>query len=450
MSAMKRRSFLKGSIGAAAVVAAAGATAGTVAANEKVTVGVMGLGGRGRALLAALVKRSDIHIKYLCDCDTRCAGAATEIVMEGHDDKPKFVQDFREMLADPDLDTLICATSDRWHALATIMACQAGKDVYVEKPHSMSIWDGQQMIAAAKKYDRIVQVGMQTRSAPYVRSALDYIESGKLGDVMLARVYLMQAGGPNTPAPEAPVPEALDYDLWCGPSPMLPYRPGRWFQNHWDFYNGELTGDLIHQVDLAWMLIGKKAPNSVCSAGGVYRFNDGREQPDTQFSTLEFGKTTMMIEGGFWCPYNHRIVHLPDKSQFPDWQFSATKIEVLGTQGIMYFGRHGGGWEVYEGDDKSRSSHAVASDISEYKWGSIIDLHFEDFFQCVRDRKSPHTSVEDAHHSMNLCHLANLSSRMNNQKLYWDHAGERFIDNDDANKLLRANYRAPWDIPEEV
>src|SRR5690606_31988048 len=178
MSKIKRRSFLKGSVGAAAGLAAFKTGMGS-AANDKISVGVMGLGGRGRSLLASLTKRSDIHIKYLCDCDTRVSGAATEIVMEGHNYKPEFVQDFRKMLDDPDLDTIICATSDRWHALATIMACQAGKDVYVEKPHSMSVWDGQQMIAASRKYKRIVQVGMQTRSAPYLQSALEYIRSGK-------------------------------------------------------------------------------------------------------------------------------------------------------------------------------------------------------------------------------------------------------------------------------
>jgi predicted dehydrogenase len=449
MSTIKRRSFIKGSLGAAATLAALGA-AGPASAQDKVVVGVMGLGGRGRSLLMSLVMLEDVRIKYICDADTRCAGPATEIVMEGHEYRPEFVQDFRKMLDDPEVDAIVVATSDRWHALATILACQAGKDVYVEKPHSMSIWDSQQMIAAAKKYERLIQVGMQTRSGPYLQTALDYINSGKLGDIMLSRVYLMQAGGPNDPAPEEPVPEGLDYDLWCGPSPMLPYRPGRWFQNHWDFYNGELTGDLIHQVDLARILMGKKAPNSVFSAGGVYRFNDGREQPDTQFTTLEFDKATMMIEGAFWCPYNHRIVSLPDKTKFPEWQFSATKIEVLGTQGIMFFGRHGGGWEVYEGDEQTHSSKPVASDISEYKWDQMTPVHFAHFFQCIRERKTPNADVADSHLSMNLCHLANLSSRLGNQKLLWDGEKEVFIGNDEANRMLRGKYREPWVIPETV
>ena len=449
MSTLARRTFLKGSLGAAATLAALPA-AKSAAAGDKIIVGVMGLGGRGRALLTSLVRRSDVNIKYICDCDTRCAGAATEIVLEGHEYKPTFVQDFRKMLDDQEVHAIIVATSDRWHALATIMACQAGKDVYVEKPQSMSVWDGQKMIEAARKYERIVQVGMQTRSAPYVKSAIEYIQSGKLGEPKLARVYLMQQGGPYRVPPEQPVPEGLDYDLWCGPSPMMPYRPGRWFQMHWDFYNGDLTGDLIHQVDLARLLIGKKSPDSVCSAGGVYRFDDEREQPDTQFTTFEFGDTTLLMEGAFWCPYNHRIVHLPDKSKFPDWLFSATKIEVCGTDAIMFFGRHGGGWQVFEGDSKACESRPVASELSEYKWGQIIDLHFDDFFQCIRDRKKPKTDVGDGHHSMNLCHLANISNRVGNQKLEWDGEKEQFVGNDEANRLLKANYREPWIIPETV
>jgi len=419
-------------------------------AGEKVIIGVMGLGNRGRALLRSLVKRSDVRIKYICDADSRTYGPAAEIVIEGHDYKPTFVQDFRKMLDDKEVDAIIIATSDRWHALGTIMACQAEKDVYVEKPQSMSIWDGRKMVEAATKYKRIVQVGMQTRSAPYMDKAIDYIRSGKLGEVKLARVYLMQQSGPTRVAEVQPVPEGLDYDLWCGPSPMMPYRPGRWFQLYWDFYNGALTGDLIHQVDLARILIGLKSPDTVCTAGGVYHFDDGREQPDTQFSTFEFGKVTLQINGAFWCPYYHRIVHLLDKTKYPDWLFSATRIEIFGSKGIMFFGRHGGGWQVFEGDPKARESHPVVSEPSEHKFGSIIDLHYEDFFQCIRSRKKPRADVEDGHYSMNLCHLASISYRVGNRKLKWDGKNERFIADTEADHLLKANYRKPWIVPEKV
>src|SRR4030042_5186944 len=166
MESINRREFLKNSIGAATAFTVMSQHKSIGAAN-KVILGIMGVGGRGRALLSSLVKRSDVTIKYICDADTRCYGPAAEIVMEGHDYKPKFFQDFRKMLDDDEVDAIVIATSDRWHALGTIMACQAGKDVFVEKPLSLSIWDGRKMVEAARKNRRIVQVGTQSRSAPY-------------------------------------------------------------------------------------------------------------------------------------------------------------------------------------------------------------------------------------------------------------------------------------------
>jgi predicted dehydrogenase len=449
MKSLNRREFMKGSIGAATTFTVL-SQANSAAANNKVVLGIMGVGGRGRALLASLVKRADIKIKYICDADTRCYGPAAEIVIEGHDYKPKFVQDFRKMLDDPEIDAIVIATSDRWHALATIMACRAGKDVYVEKPLSLCIWDGRKMVEAARKYNRVVQVGTQSRSAPYTDKALEYLRSGKLGDVRLARVFLMQESGPISVADVQPVPEGLDYDLWCGPSPMLPYRPGIWFWRLWDFYVGYIMADMIHQVDLARYLVEKTYPDTVCNAGGVYHFDDGREQPDTQFTIFEFGKLTMLFEASLWSPYMHRIVHLKDTTKFPDWPFCATKVEICGTKGFMCFGRHGGGWQVFEGDPSVRQSKAVVSEPAKLKFGSIIDEHFEDFINCIRTRKKPKADIEEAHLSMLLCHLANISYRVGNRKLKFDGATERFVNDTEANKYLKANYRKPWIVPEEV
>ena len=449
MESMNRRGFLRNSIGAATTFTILSGSTSSAAQN-KVILGIMGVGGRGRALLTSLVKRSDVRIKYICDADSRSYGPAAEIVMEAHEYRPKFVQDFRKMLDDPEVDAIIIATSDRWHALGTIMACQAGKDVFVEKPLSLSIWDGRKMVEAARKYRRVVQVGMQSRSAPYTQKAADYIRSGKLGDVYLARVFLMQNSPPIHVADVQPVPESINYDLWCGPSPMLPYRPGRWFWRLWDFYVGYIMADMIHQIDLTRYLVDKKYPDTACNAGGVYHFDDGREQPDTQFATLEFGKLTMLFEASLWSPYMHRIVHLQDKTKFPDWPFSATKVEICGSKGFMCFGRHGGGWQVFEGDASVRESKAVVSEPATVKFGSIIDVHFEDFIDCIRTRKKPKADVEEAHYSMTLCHLANISYRLGNRKLAFDGDNERFVNDAEANKYLKANYREPWGIPETV
>lgn len=281
------------------------------AASDKVVVGVMGVGGRGLILLRNLVKRDDVRIKYICDADRRAFGPAVKIVAEKRGYTPATVQDFRRILDDPEVDAIVNGTSDRWHALPTVMACQAGKDTFVEKPLSLSVWDGRKMVEAARKYNRVVQVGMQSRSVPYTNAAREYILGGKLGEVKLAKVFLVQNSPPIPVSPVEPVPEELDYELWCGPAPKLPYRPGRWFWRHWDFYTGWITADIIHQVDLLRWIIGKEIPDTVINTGGVYHHNDGREQPDTQFATFEFGKTTYMLEGALWCPYYHRIVSLP-------------------------------------------------------------------------------------------------------------------------------------------
>ena len=449
MNPLKRRDFLKRSAGSAATFTLLSSARGAPAA-DKVVLGIMGVGGRGRFLVSKLAERDDVHIKTICDADSRAYDLAAKVVFKAKGHKPKYAQDFRKMLEDKEIDAIVNATSDRWHALGSIMACQAGKDVYVEKPLSLSIWDGRKMVEAARKYNRIVQVGMQTRSAEYAESAAQYVRDGKLGDVYLTRVFFIQDGYPIAEAPEQPVPDTLDYDLWCGPSPMMPYRPGRWFHKYWDFYTGAITADMIHQLDIARYVIGKDYPDTVCHAGGVQFYEDGREQPDTQFATFEMGKQILLIEAALRAPFMHRIVHLPREKAFPDWPFSATKVEILGTQGIMYLGRHGGGWEVYEGNKKTRESHPVISTPSERKYPDIVEWHFDDFINCIRTRQKPKADVEEGHRSMVFCHMANIAYRVGNRKLRFDAQTESFVDDAEANKLLKANYRAPWAIPDKV
>jgi len=454
MRVFNRRDFLKGSIGAAAVTALNRKK--TIGANDKIILGVMGVGGRGRGLIGHLCKRSDIRIKYICDADTRRYGPAAESVMEDHGYKPKFEQDFRNMLADNEVDAIINATSDRWHALGTIMACQAGKDVYVEKPLSLSIWDGRKMVEAARKYKRIVQVGIQTRSGPAIDNAAEYIRSGKLGDVYIARVYNMMLHSPTSKTEKSPVPDGLDYDLWCGPSPMLQYRPGRWWQGLWDFYSGAIPGDLVHQIDVIRYLIGKTYPDTVSHSGGVFHLRDGREQPDTQIVTYEFGDLTLLSQSALWTPYMHKIPGaVRDTDGFPNWPFTSTKIEICGTEGFMYFGRHGGGWQVYVAKSAStggnwqqsgQENEVIAQEYS--RQGT--DNNIENFISCMRSRKIPKADVEEAHLSTLLCHAANISYRVGNRKLKFDGKTEMFVNDVEANKYLKANYRKPWIIPEKV
>jgi predicted dehydrogenase len=350
MPNLNRRQFLKQSLATATTVAVFGAPRG-LGANERIVVGVMGLGGRGSALAGMFARRKDVEIAYLCDPDSRRLPGARKMVEELQGGPVRQVdRDFRRILDDKSVDVMINATPDHWHALGSILACQAGKHVYVEKPMAHYAWEGRKMIEAARKYNRAVTVGMQTRSAPYAAAAREYVQSGKLGDIKLVRVYNMMQHGRQQLGSEQPVPEGFDYDLWCGPAAKLPYVPGRYWLNMAEFSCGPIPGDAVHQLDLARFVIGDPpAPKRVSHMGGIQVLLDGRDTPDTQYATYEYDNFTLLFQGSLWSPYMKKIaVNIRDNDLFPDWPFCATKIEILGSKGFMYLGRHGGGWQVLD------------------------------------------------------------------------------------------------------
>lgn len=299
------------------------------------------------------------------------------------------------------------------------------------------------MIEAARKYDRVVQVGTQSRSAPYLREAAEWIRSGKLGDVLLVRVFNMMQNALHKPIHEQPVPEGFDYDLWCGPAPKLPYDPARVWLDYWEYSCGAIPGDAVHQLDLARALIGDPpAPQTVCHAGGVFALRDDREVPDTQFVTYEYGKVTLQLEAALWTPYMKKTpMQLRDVDEYPNWPFNANRIEVLGTRDLMYFGRHGDGWQVFDVDGKQVAGAPAKQSDHE---------HIDNFLRCVRERKRPVADVEQGHYSTLLSHLANISYRVGNRKLQFDAKSERFPGAPEANQFLRRTYRQPWVVPEQV
>ena len=442
MKLLNRRQFMKRSIGAAATFTVLSQRK-SYAANNKIIMGVMGLGGRGTYLAERFASRPDAEIAYLCDVDTRRFARAKEAVQEVQNRSPKLVQDFRRILDDTSVNALINATPDHWHALGTIMACQAEKDVYVEKPLAHNIWEGRKMVEAARKYKRVVQVGMQTRSAPYMKSAAEYIRSGKLGDVHLIRVFNMMKHPEMQKGTEQPVPEGFDYDMWCGPAPKQPYNPSRHWLNQWEYSCGPIAGDAVHQLDLARYLVGDKPyPDAISHTGAVNALKDGRETPDTQLAIYEYGGYTLLFEAALWTPYMKKTPYsIRDTDTFPNWPFSSTKIEVLGTKGFMYLGRHGGGWQVYDSD----------SQLLHSEYGRQADKeHQDNFIDCIRTRKTPNADVEQGHYSVLLCHLANISYRAGNQKLTFNPKTESFVNSPQANKYLKRTYRPPWVIPDEI
>ncbi|MHC4405776.1 MAG: Gfo/Idh/MocA family protein [Planctomycetota bacterium] len=450
MMHIDRRQFVAASARSSAALAGAGVllrstrTAQADQANDKIVLALIGAGGRGSSLIRSMTGLENVEAKYVCDVNASRGQGVIGALEQLQGYAPRRVGDMREVLDDRDVDAVVIATPEHWHALATVWACQAGKDVYVEKNVSISIWEGRKMIEAARKHERVVQAGTQNRSAPYGRSAREYIESGRLGKVVHVKVYNMLGGGKWSPSPDGAPPAGLDWDRWLGPAPEVPYNPGRmrWY-SWWDYSGGAMAGDASHQLDLARMVLGDPPhPKTVCCAGGNFAFGSQRQTPEMQAITYEFGDFAMTCENATFAPYMKKTpgdARYGDK--FPSWPQNATRIEIYGAKQLMYVGRHGGGWQVLEADGKQ-----IAHEYGYHpdKW------HQPDFFECIRSRGRPNADVEQAHLSACLVHLGNLSYRVGNRQLVFDANSETFPGDEAANRLLKPEYRKHYRIPDEV
>ncbi len=457
MTKISRRKFLKqttkhstGIITATSILTAAQYKR-VYGANNRIVLGAIGIGGRNTSLLHGFLKWDEIDVKTLCDVNQKREQLhqMAQYIENARDKKPIISAEMKELFDDKDIDAVTVATPDHWHGPATVFACQAGKDVYVEKPISHNIWEGRKMVQAARKYKRVVQCGTQNRSADYNYKALDYIKSGKLGRVHLCKVYNMKPGGPFHKGPDGKIPEGFNYDYWLGPAPMRPYNRdvvGNW-KFFWDFTADDLADDGAHQLDLARMLIGKKHPTTVHSSGGHLAFKDDRETPDTLITSYEYDDDLVMtFELTQWTPYMKKTpsdVRQGDK--FPLWFQSATRIEIYGTEGMMMVGRHGGGWQVFSNDGE-----VVAQEYGRFPDFQHDDPHKQNFIDCIRNRERPNADIEIGHYSACLIHLASLSYRVGNEKLIFDTEKERFVGHDAANQLVKRNYRKPYIVPENV
>lgn len=451
MNTMNRRSFVRASAGTVAGLAA-GTTllkdarpAKAVSANGKILLALVGAGGRGYVLAQNFCAVKDVEFKYVCDVNDRTGAGLMRMLEKAQGRAPQRVKDLRRTFEDKEVDGVVIATPEHWHALATIWACQAGKDVYVEKNPSLTIWEGRKMIEAARKYDRIVQVGFQNRSGPYARSAREYLQSGKLGKVVLVKVFNLLPGGPWQTQADAPAPAGLDWDLWLGPAREVPFNPGRLngWGNYWDYEGGVLAGDGSHQLDLARLALGDPPhPRRVTCLGGRLAYPDRRETPDLQVVSFDFGDYMLTCEHGTFTPYMKKFPNeVRYGTQWPQWPQSSCRIEIYGTQQMMYLGRMGCGWQVLEADGK-----VVAQDKGYFpdKW------HQPNFIECMRSRQRPSADIEQSHFSACLPHLANAAYRSGHASLRFDASSETFPDTTDANQFLRPAYRNSYRVPEVV
>ena len=416
--------------------------------GDKVILALIGAGAFGTNLiLEAANSGENIQVKYICDVDDTRGGRALAELEEIQGHRPIFVRDMREVFDDQEVDGVFIATPEHWHALATIWACQAGKDVYVEKTVSHNIFEGQQMIKAAMKYERIVQSGTQNRSADYALTARDYIKSGQLGDIAAVHVKELLGGpAPFREPPDSEAPDTIDWDRWLGPAPKVPYneRRHRSWGYYWDYSGGYVTsGGSIHQMDLARLVLNDPGfPISAYCAGGRYFFDDDREMPDYQMTTFDYGNYVMTLETGHCTPYMQKTgPEVRFSEDFPDWNQNATSIKILGTKGMMYVGRMGGGWQVFDRDEV-----VVAQDSGYFP----LKEHILDFIDCIRSRRQPKGDIIEGHNSSVLIHLANISYRVGNKQLLFSPEYEAILNDEKAAALARGSYRAGYEVTENV
>ncbi len=452
MSEINRRHFLARStrtiVGLGAAAATGPGLARATSASDKVRLAAIGIGGRCSSLIRGFLERSDVEIVSLCDVyparDT--VQSMAKYVEDKQSRRPEVVQEFRRVLDSQDVDAVIVGTPDHWHAPMSIFACQAEKDVYVEKPPSHNIWEGRKMVEAARRYNRVVQVGTQNRSAPYVQAAAEMIAAGEIGTIHLCKVFNMKPGGPYRKTPDGKPRAGMDYATWLGPVSPRPYNDrivygGGWHQ-YWDFSGGDMADDGVHQLDIARWLIGRDVPHAVHATGGNFAFDDDRETPDLQVVSFDFDDLVMTFELTQYLPYMKKTNgQIRFGKAFPHWPQNATRIELYGTKNLMVLGRHGGGWQVFTGDGK----------VVKQQYGSFPDdVHKEDFIRAIRSRERPSADVEEGHRSAMLVHLGNIAYRVGRRKLAFDKKAERFVGDDDANRLVRRDHRGPFSVPDTV
>jgi predicted dehydrogenase len=443
MKRASRREFMKQSAGLGAVAAGLSTNPPSASgANDRIRVGLIGCGGMGQSDLRDFLKVDGIQCVALCDVDdSQCAETRAWVTRQNGQNPELITRDFRQVLDRKDIDAVIVATPDHWHALPTIMACQAGKDVYVEKPLALSIGEGRAMVKAARKYNRIVQMGTQQRSAPHYSEAVEYVKSGKLGKIRLVRAWAYQGWMGNIAAvPDNEPPQGVDYDMWLGPAPKRPFNKNRFhfnFRWYWDYSGGLMTDWGAHMIDIANWAMGVKAPSSAMSTGGKFGFpEDAEETPDTQQALWGYPGYSMLWE------------HATAIDRGPEARNHG--VAFHGNNGTLVVDR--GGWDVYPeiATVEGRPQYKVAAQPRRPVGNDQSHLeHVKNFIDCTRSRTLPRSDVEVGHNSMIACHVGNIAFRLGRQ-VRWDPEAERFIGDAEADKWVTRPYRAPWKLPAEV
>lgn len=414
-------------------------------ANEIVNIALIGCGGRGKYVARGLIEQG-ANLTVICDLDEEKMASLTDFVKNVQERKPKRVKDMREIFDDKEVDAVAIATPDHWHALPTVWACQAGKDVYIEKPHANSIWESQKMVEAAAKYNRIVQVGTQNRSAPYIEEAKKYVQSGELGKIGLVKVFNLKSGQPFVMGDPGTPPSGFNWDEWLGPAPNRQFHQellNHGWTKFWDYCNGDITDDGIHQFDLAMKILGDPVmPEIVSSTGGRFIFKDDSEVPDVQTASYTFNDFIMNFEMTNYPRYMQKTTAtIRRNDEFPYWTQNATRVEIYGSELMMTIGRMGGGWQVVTSGGR----------VVEQMYGRVPDQeHYKNFLECIKSRQVPTADIRIAHKTLSMILIAVIAHRTGNRTVKFDSLNENFYDDEAANLMLRKNSRKKYEIPDII
>lgn len=434
MSNTPRRNFLKQAAAGVAGAAAVGFPnlLRATGANERVVLGMIGPGGHGMGLLRSFVAQPDATVAWVCDPDANRRAAAVQAVTEATGQTPRSDADLRRVLEDRSVDAVIIATPDHWHAPATILACDAGKHVYVEKPCSHNIREGRLMVEAARRSRRVVQVGTQSRSAEVVQQAMRLLREGAIGEVLVAKAWNSQLRRDIGRVPPGNPPPELDFDLWLGPAPVVPFQsnllPGIW-RWRYAFGTGDIGNDGVHDIDIARWGLGVEAhPRRVAALGGKAFFDDDQEFPDTQYVVFEYGgpgqrPRQLVYEQRIWSPYVQEGYENGNA--------------FYGTQGLLLLGK-GTGWQLF----------GPRNQLREQAQGKLEGTpHHRNFLECLKSGGRPNADIEIGHLSATLSHLGNIATRVG-RVLNFDPQAEQVTGDDEATRLVRRTYRAGhWAVP---
>ena len=438
---INRRTFIKQAAAAGVGLGVMGhlsAVRGMAAPSNKIVAGVMGVNGRGRVLAETFAKATGSEVAYICDVDTRAIEKTVNAVNKATPDgakEPEGVVDFRRILDDQGVDVLVIAAPDHWHAPATIMALEAGKHVYVEKPCGHNSHEGEMLVAAQQRYGKVVQMGNQQRSAHESIQIIEAIREGLIGRPYYARAWYANTRGGIGRGKQAPVPGWLDYELWQGPAPRQPYKDNlihynwHWF---WHWGTGEICNNGAHEIDICRWALGVDYPIRVTSAGGRYHFDDDWEFYDTQVASFDFEGDMTITWDGRSC--NGRPVEGRGRGS-----------SIHGEHGTVILDRQG--YVVYDHDNKEiwkrvRSSSEATLDTR--GGGGLTDLHVANFLDAIRDGARQNSPIDEGHKSTLLCHLGNIAQHTG-RTLVCDPSNGHIVDDDEAMQLWGRSYEPGWE-----